>query len=41
MTTGIVIGIIIGIFIPAPYDALAKDKLSKLWAWVKSLVSSE
>jgi len=40
MTTGIIIGIAIGIFIPAPYDAIAKTYLGKAWAWVKGLFTS-
>lgn len=40
MTTGIIIGVVIGIFIPAPYDAIAKTYIGKAWTWVKSFFAS-
>lgn len=36
MFTGILIGLVIGIMIPAPYDAIAKTYLGKAWAWIKA-----
>ena len=32
----VTVGIILGIFIPAPYDVIARNFLSNAWAWIKS-----
>jgi len=29
------VGIGIGVFIPAPYDAIAKNAMSKVWGWIR------
>lgn len=41
MTTGIFIGILIGIFIPAPYDAIVRNALRNLWNGIKSLFKKD
>jgi len=41
MTFWILVGIVIGIFIPAPYETIAKTALTKAWNWIKSWASDD
>lgn len=35
-----ILGLIAGIFVPAPYDAIVRDNVTKAWNWVKSNFNS-
>lgn len=35
------LGIVIGILIPAPYDAIARGWFDTAWTWVKSLFNGD
>lgn len=39
--TYFVIGLILGIFIPAPYDAIVRDNLTKLWVGIKNFFNAD